>query len=123
MKKHKIKSSKFTKLQSQRGISLVEILIAVGILGVVLVGQLKLFIVCSGLASISGNMTAATAAVQSKLEEIRGHEYSDIVADYSDATFDLTDITGKGIIYVDSSNPDLLCQFFKSFFNFFAYFF
>ena len=108
MKNCKMKSSKFTKLRSQKGVTLVEILLAAGILGVVLVGQLKLFIVCSGLSNISGNLTVATAAAQSKLEEIRGHEYSDIVTDYSGATFDLTDLTGKGVVYVDSSNPDLL---------------
>ena len=108
MKKIKMKNIKLRKLRSKKGISLVEILIAAGILGVVLVGQIKLFIVCSGLATISGNMTMATAAAQSKLEEIRGHDYADIVADYSGATFDLTDIVGKGVVYVDSSNPDLL---------------
>ena len=113
MKKFKMKNSKLYNLQSERGVSLVEILIAVGILAYVLVGQMKLFVVCSGLSELSGNMTMATAAVQSKLDEIRNHDYDSIVADYASGgtpgnIFSLTDITGTGVIYVDSSNPDLL---------------
>jgi prepilin-type N-terminal cleavage/methylation domain-containing protein len=100
-------------LSKRAGFTLVEVLVAVGILAVVIVGLLRLFIYCSILSDLSGNMTLATNEAQSKLEEIRNHDYGSIVTDYSSGgtpgnTFNLTELTGMGVITIDNSNPDLL---------------
>jgi len=41
------------------GFSLVEVMVTVGVLGIVFVGLLRLFIFCSALSDLSGNMTLA----------------------------------------------------------------
>ena len=98
---------------SREGFSLVEVICTVGILAVVLVGLLELFIYTSALAEMSGNLTVALNAAQGKMEEIRNHSFSLITTDYASGgspgnTFDVSQPTGKGVIYVDSSNSDLL---------------
>ena len=95
------------------GFSLVETLVALGILVVVLGGLLQLFIYCSLLSESAKNMTFALSEAQGKVEEIRDHNYAAIAADYAAAgtpgsTFNLTQCTGMGIVRIDSSNADLL---------------
>jgi prepilin-type N-terminal cleavage/methylation domain-containing protein len=98
---------------NNRGFTLVELLIVVGILAVVVLGLLQLFIYTSVQAQMAGNKTLAVAAATNKIEEIRNHTYTSIAADYASGgtpgnKFTPANITGKGIIYIGSSNPDLL---------------
>jgi len=71
------------RIHSQQGFTLAEILIAVGILGVVMVGLLQVYIHCSVLAEAAGNKSVAMAEAQSKMEEIRNDDFESIVADYT----------------------------------------
>jgi len=87
---------------------LAEVVLTAGILVVAVVGLIHLFIYCSILSELSGNLTSALAQAQNKIEEIRNHNYSLITADYNGVTFDLTNPSGKGIIYVDAPQSGLL---------------
>ena len=109
-----LKKIRFKKMHhSKKGFSLVEVLLVTGIIVATLGGLIQLFIYCSLLSELSGNLTIVLSEAQGKLEEIRSHNYGLIVTDYSSGgtpgnTFDLTQVTGKGMIYIDSTNPDLL---------------
>lgn len=89
----------------RQGFTLAEVLIAVGILAVVIVGLLQLFVYCSTLAEAAGNTTLAVNEAQNKMEEIRSHNFSAIAADYASGgtpgnTFALTSLNGTGTITV-----------------------
>ena len=91
------------KFAADKGFTLVEVLIAIGILAVVIVGLLQLFVYCSRLAEAAGNTTIAVNEAQNKLEEIRNHDFNDIAVDYASGgtpgnTFALTSLTGTGTI-------------------------
>ena len=89
-------------------------MVTVAILGFSLSGLLGIFVYCSMLSDIAGNMSKALRGAQGKLEEIRDHNYSLITADYASAgnpgnKFDAAQLSkSKGAIYIDSTNPDLL---------------
>ncbi len=100
-------------LKNIKGFSLIEILVTIGLLAIVMIGILKVFILCSFQTNLAGNLSSAMTEVQNKLEEIRNYTYDNIVTDYSSGgtkgnTFSLTLVTGKGIIYIDNSNSSLL---------------
>lgn len=96
-----------------KGFTLVEIVLTVGILAVSVVGLVQLFTHFSFLTDLSRNLSVVIIEGQDKMEEIRNHNYSSIVADYSSGgtpgnMFSLTNPTGQGVIYIDSSNANLL---------------
>ena len=66
----------------KKGSSLVEVVVAVGVLLTVLSGLLQVFLTSTLLSEMSGNISAATIEAQDKIEEIRGHEFDDITTDY-----------------------------------------
>lgn len=91
------------KIEADKGFTLVEVLIAIGILAVVIVGLLQLFVYCSTLAQAAGNTTLAVNEAQNKIEEIRSHNFSTIAIDYASGgtpgnTFALTGLNGTGTI-------------------------
>ena len=99
--------------KKNKGFSLIELLVGVAILSISLGGLLGLFIYCSKLVDLSGNMTKALRGAQGKLEEIRNHTYSLITTDYAAGgtpgnKFDVTQLNGKGAVYIDSTNANLL---------------
>jgi len=97
----------------KKGFTLVEVLVATGLLVIVLAGLVGLFVYCSMLSELSGDMTMVMSELQGKWEEIRNHDYDLIVSDYSSGgtpgnTFDLTQVNAQGVIYIDAANPELL---------------
>ncbi|OGX36786.1 MAG: hypothetical protein A3G91_00815 [Omnitrophica WOR_2 bacterium RIFCSPLOWO2_12_FULL_50_9] len=89
--------------QSPQGFTLVEVLIAVGILAIVIVGLLQLFVSCSALAEAAGNTTFALNEAQNKMEEIRNHDFDSIATDYASGgtpgnTFTLSTLNGTGTV-------------------------
>lgn len=89
----------------RKGFSLVEVLVSVGILAVAIIGLLQVFIYCSILADSAENVTTALGEAQSKMEEIRNHEFTDIAVDYASGgtpgdTFSLSGLDGTGTITV-----------------------
>jgi len=102
-----------SRLSLRSGFTLGELMISVGILAFVLTGMLQLFIYCSVLTEKAANRTMALNEVQSKLEEMRETNFSSIATNYGPGgtpgnTFNLTQVNGKAVIYIDSSNVDLL---------------
>lgn len=94
------------------GFTLVELMVATLILGVTLVGLLGSYISCLDLNDLSKNTSLAINIAQTKLEEIKNHDYALIKNDYDPTNqgkpFDITGLTGKGVSYVDDTNPNLL---------------
>lgn len=106
-----LQETKFYRKSS--GFSLAELLVTVGILVVVIVVLLQLFVYNSVLAELSGNMGYVLSDAQTKLEEIKNSDFSLITTNYASGgtpgnTFDLSQGQGKGVIYIDSSNANLL---------------
>jgi len=95
------KYSRFHNANS--GFTLVEVVLAAGILAFVIVAMVKVFIYTSTQAELAGEKTLATLAAQSKLEEIRNHDYDNISTDYDGSIFDPTGLNGMGKIYVGGS--------------------
>lgn len=103
----------FRRINFSGGFSMAEILITVGILVVVIVSLFQLFIYCSSLAQLSIDITKSVVLAQSKMEEIRQYNYDLIPVDYVSTgtpgnTFSFTSGVGKGVIYINSTNTDLL---------------
>ncbi len=97
--------TRLRKFKTNKGFTLVEVLITVGILAMVIVGLLQLFVYCSNLAEAAGNTTLAINEAQSKMEEIRNHNFSTITTDYASGgtpgnTFALTSLSGTGTITI-----------------------
>lgn len=97
--------SKNNIFRDRQGFTLAEVLIAVGILAVVIVGLLQLFVHCSNLAEAAGNTTLAVNEAQNKMEEIRSHNFSTMAVDYASGgtpgnAFTLTSLNGTGAITI-----------------------
>ena len=96
-----------------RGFSLVELVVTVGIMAFAIVSMMQLYIYTSIQTELARHQTAAIIEAQNKIEEIRNYTYDNIVTDYSlggslGNTFNLTLLDGKGVIYIDNSNTELL---------------
>ncbi|MFH1201427.1 MAG: prepilin-type N-terminal cleavage/methylation domain-containing protein [Candidatus Omnitrophota bacterium] len=97
----------------KKGISLLEILIAVSILAIVAVTFLQGFIGCIKLSSMLKESLYALSSVQAKIEEIRNHNFLDIYNYYSGIgrTFKISGLNSQdnmGTVLVDNTNPNLL---------------
>ncbi len=98
---------------STSGYSLAEILITSAALIIVIAGLIQLFIYGSRLSDLSRAMSFAITEAQAKMEEIRNSTYTTITANYASGgspgnTFTMTQGNGRGIIYIDSTNANLL---------------
>lgn len=101
------------RYREEKAATLVEVLVATLISSVVLVSMIQLLVFSTTLSRTAGDMSKATTEVISKVEEMRNHEYSQLLTDYgtgtpgsifiSSGTFD-----GAGVISMDSSNAHLL---------------
>lgn len=93
------------KLRNNGGFTLVEVMLTVGILAVVIVGLLQLFVYCATLAESAGNITLALNDAQSKIEEIRNHDFSSLTTDYGSGgtpgnNFTLNSLNGSGTVTI-----------------------
>lgn len=96
---------------SDRGFTLIEVMIAAAILAVVICGILATYISCFELISTSRNFTFAVNAAQRKIEEIRDYNFSQIYSDYNNQSFTVDEMSvgdSRGIVYVDELTPELL---------------
>jgi prepilin-type N-terminal cleavage/methylation domain-containing protein len=92
---------------SEKGFTLVEVLISAVILVFVFSGILLSFVRCLELSEMSRNTSNALAAVKNHVEDIKNTSFSNIPATYDDATFAWASLNGIGVSYVDTSNPNL----------------
>jgi len=110
----KLMKKAIQKIQkSRKGVSLVEIIVTIGIIVIVFAGLIQVFLYSSVISEMAGNITLTISEAQSKLEEIRGHDFDSITTDYGSGgtpgnTFSLALINGMGVIYITTINSDLL---------------
>ena len=91
------------------GFTLLELLVAMGMLAVVVSGTVAALIACTGLTGASKNMHIATTAALGLAEEIHSAPFTQIVDDYNNLNFLVNAIpSSRGVVYVDDTNPDLL---------------
>jgi prepilin-type N-terminal cleavage/methylation domain-containing protein len=70
---------------NQKGFTLIEVLLTIGLMAMVLVGFMQLFIYCAALSSVSGSVTMGVTETENKLEEISNHAFENILQDYTDS--------------------------------------
>ena len=68
---------------NKSGFTLIEVMIAAAVSVAVLLGLLGVFIACSDLNASARNLTIAINGAQQKLEEIRNHNFAQILNDYA----------------------------------------
>jgi len=102
------KQSIIRKKFNRQGMTLPELMIAVGILALCITGILAGYLRSMELNEISRNMSIAVKAAQSRLAVIRSTTFANIKTTFDDVAFDVTGIDAKGVSYVDDTDPDLL---------------
>ncbi|PIQ89019.1 MAG: hypothetical protein COV72_05090 [Candidatus Omnitrophica bacterium CG11_big_fil_rev_8_21_14_0_20_42_13] len=102
----------FKRKLPKAGFTLIEIVIAMLIIGIALTGLLATYLTCFELVETARNTTYALNGAQKKLEEIRDHNFSDIYTYYTNnPNFAVDGIAigdSNGLVEVDNTNPDLL---------------
>jgi len=101
------------KKRSVQGFSIMELMVGIVILSVIIVEILQVFIFCSHLTESSKFVTRATGEAQAMLEDIRNRNFSTLCGDFACGgnqgnVFDLTQLPGRGFIYLDNSVADML---------------
>lgn len=95
-------------LATQRGLSLAELLVSTGLLILIVTGLLLSYIRALELNEISRNSSIAVQAGRTRMEQIKNTDYAQIKTTFNLVTFNITGLNGKGISYVDDTNPKLL---------------
>jgi len=97
------------KLNSEKGFSLMEIMVAVVITAITLCGILLTYITSFALIKTSKNASMAASAERGLMDEIRNTSFPLIFSTYNGVTFTVNNMpSNKGVIYVDDTNPELL---------------
>jgi len=86
------KRKKFT-----RGFTLIELIVAISILGILSISVISLFSNSINANRRSNLKTKAVTAAQNKIEQLRNEEFSNI-KNYHNQTFSVNEIAGSGII-------------------------
>jgi len=88
------------KIFSSKGLSLVELMLAAGILAFALCGIIALFVNCSGLNEANRNLSIAASHAQYVMESIKYTPFADIESDITSGTWNLTatQINASGLI-------------------------
>ncbi len=102
--KNKTKKNQINK----EGFSLAELLIASAILIIAVTGILMSYLRCLELNEISRNSSLAVQAGKSRMEQIKATTFSQIKATYDNVVFNISNLNGKGVTYIDDSTSDLL---------------
>ena len=100
---------------SDKGFTLVELLLATVILAVVLTGLMQVFIRSSVITDLTRAKTAAMGEAMGKMEEIRNYDFDTISSTYNNTTFTLPQLEangkeGNGYIYITPVVPGELLE-------------
>ncbi|HEX29797.1 TPA: type II secretion system protein [Candidatus Poribacteria bacterium] len=88
----------------QGGFSILEVVVALGVISIALTGTLNLFTTGFKSLAFSDKMTVALNAARAKLEEIKGAEFSQITLLYPDgSTYPVSNLNG-GTLRVEYPN-------------------
>lgn len=94
--------------RNQQAVTLPELMISVVVFIVAIVGILYSYVKCLELQDLGRNTSIATQAVRNKMESIKNSTFATLFGTFNNTIFTATGINGKGVIYVDNSNPNLL---------------
>lgn len=98
-------------VRKKKAFTLIEVVIAIGIMAVAFLGLVAAYISSFELAETAKNTTYALNAAQKKIEEIRDYNFFDIPADYDNTNFTVDGISAgnsNGLVEIDDSAPELL---------------
>ena len=90
------------------GFTLVELVVAAGILVVAITGILISYVRCMELNEVSKNMSLCLQSAESKLSEIKSTDFTLVKTTFHQISFNVSGIDAKGVSYVDDSDPELL---------------
>ncbi|MBF0387501.1 MAG: prepilin-type N-terminal cleavage/methylation domain-containing protein [Candidatus Omnitrophica bacterium] len=93
---------------SRSGMTLVEVLVAVSVVLIAVIGILYSYAKAIELNAIGQGSVIATQAVKNKIEQIKGTAFSTIFTTYNNTTFTAVGLNGRGLVTVDRSNSRLL---------------
>ena len=96
------------KKRRNKGLTLVELLMAIIVLLPVFVGTMYVFVRCIDLSELSQNSSKAVSICKNKYAEIEKTPRMQIKATYNNVPFDSNELNGKGISYVDDSQTGIL---------------
>ncbi len=96
------------KRLNKNGFTLVEIMVATGVFLMSISGVVYSYLKCMELQDLGRNISIANQAVKNKMEDIKATSFANISTTFNNATFTANNINGRGVIYVNSSNPVLL---------------
>jgi type IV pilus assembly protein PilV len=100
------KAYKFSKIQSEKGFSLIEVVIAMSILSVGLLAIASMQISAIKVNSIANHLTKRSTIAQDKLEELVAMPYNDSNLDPANAPFpEETTATGYTITWTVADGP------------------
>ncbi len=106
--KFEMKRLFFTEKDNNKSFTLIELMIAATIFLIAFVGILISYFTCLELSEISKNTSIAVHASKARLETIRNTTFNQIKATYNNTAFVIANFNGKGVSYVDDTNPRLL---------------
>ena len=99
---------------SSKGITFVELVVACAVLVTIFVSFLYGLVGCIKLVNLSKETFFAIYSADAKIEEMRGHTFSDVYSYYTTSpqdTFEVDElpaVSSKGSIAIDNTNPELL---------------
>lgn len=90
------------------GLTIVELLIATLVMVPVCVAVMYVFLQCMEYNDLARNTSTALRSCQKTLAQMEGTQFDQIAGVYHQTTFTDSSLTGRGVSYVDSSNPNYL---------------
>ena len=96
------------KIVKHNGFTLLELMIGATIFLFAFLGILGSYLACIELSAVSKNASVALHTAKMKLENIKNVPFSQIKATYHNIVFTTPTLQGKGVSYVDDTDPTLL---------------
>ncbi len=108
MRHYTLSTHKARHRRLRQAFTMAELLVASCIFLIAVVGIVYSYLKCMELAEIGRNASLAVQEVRTKMEEIKAANFSTVLATYNNTTFNVNNLNGKGVIYINNTNPDLL---------------
>lgn len=100
--------NKISRQNGQKALTLVELLMASGILIIAIAGILMSYIRSMELSEVARNSSLALQAARTQMEQIKSTDFTQIKANFNQDTFTINGLNGMGVSYVDDTIPTFL---------------